>query len=107
MLDSAREVANGAGGNAECHMRVGDAKEDFAVYGRVEGALQIGVGLFELPQGIAGTPEVGQDPGAQSGIGVLAAIEPSERAKVGLRRGIELLLLLQDVPDIGVYGAAE
>ncbi len=38
---------------------------------------------------------------------MLAAIKPPECAKVGLRRGIELFLLLQHVPDIGVDSAAE
>jgi len=39
VLDSAGEVADGAGGNAECHVGVGDAKQTLAVHCRVEGAL--------------------------------------------------------------------
>src|SRR2546427_2765765 len=107
VVDRAREVANGAGGNAECHMGVGNAKQTFAVHGRVEGALKIIVGLFELPEGVAGTAEIGQYPRAKAGVGVLAAIEPSKRAEVGLRRRSELLLLLDHVTQVGVDRRAE
>ncbi len=50
VLDGAREVANGAGRNAQRHVGVGDSKKAFGIHGCVQCTLKVLVGAFELPE---------------------------------------------------------